>query len=199
MRWAHVLPPRGRGMHSVPSCAREHTHAWGCTRHIQWARPGRPLELSRPCSAGVFIPPGGSGVKESKESGGPGPGSGWSSPCPLRCAPAAGLYLCLGSVLTGQRAPLAAPSERRGELVQHPTPGRVSSRYGTPPPTMRALHEHKNSGGPFGVSGFARPVRAVREPGCCGQGPPGVRGAEVTHGAVNPQGEQHDEENHGPG
>lgn len=27
---------------------------------------------------------------------------------------------------------------------------------------------------------------------------PGSRGAEVTHGAVDPQGEQHDEENHGP-
>lgn len=32
-----------------------------------------------------------------------------------------------------------------------------------------------------------------------GRAPPGAWGTEVTHGAVDPQGEQHDEENHGPG
>lgn len=77
--------------------------------------------------------------------------------------------------------------QRRGDTL----PG-CQVIVGSLPTTHVALCVNTNFRGP------QRASVAADEPGCGGRDP-GTGNADVTHGAVDPQGEQHDEENHSPG
>lgn len=167
----------------------------GSTRTPRGPRPGYSVggawAAARALAGLLWVQPSLLGALGSRKAGGTGPGSGQSSPRSLRCPPTTGL--CAHVRVCGDlgRGHGGCPEGRK--RVWSNTPPREGPEHSWGPSS------HHAGPPPLGSPGFACPVRMVGRGEAILHRPPGVRGAKVTHGAVDPQGEQHDEENDGPG